>query len=131
MDPVLEKYFNKIIHVYKKENTMQEAKFDLFAALEESANDEAFIYRCGYYIVNKNCNKNLSLKVKDTCYTIYLNALLKIEVMEFGDIQFFEVYKMRDLTDGQIQMIKQYINNIEDVRKDYVKKIMNMEFACL
>lgn len=129
MGPVLEKYFNCIINTYKKKTLQADNKFDLFAALNESANEEAFIYRCGYYIVNKYCNKNLDLKVQDTFYTIYLNALLKVDVMKMGDLDFFEVYKLRDLTDGQIRVIEKRINNIEDVRKDYVKKIMDIEHA--
>ena len=47
--------------------------------------------------------------------------------MKFGDIEFFEVYKLRNLSDKQIRTIERRINNIEDVRKDYVKNIMNLE----
>lgn len=123
MDPVLEKYFDCILNEYKKETLPEENKFDLFAALNESQNEEAFIYICGYYIVNKYCNRNLDLKVKDTFYTIYLNALLKFNVMKFGDIEFFDVYKIRDLTESQILDIKKLTNNIEDIRKGLIKKI--------
>lgn len=112
---------------YKKEGLPEGNKFDLFAAIKEEANEEAFIYRSGYYIVNKYCNQNLELKVIDSFYTIYLNALLKFDVMKLGDIEFFEVYKLRNLSDKQIRTIERRINNIEDVRKDYVKNIMNLE----
>lgn len=127
MEHKLEKYYDCIMDAYKKEGLPEGNKFDLFAAIKEEANEEAFIYRSGYYIVNKYCNKNLDLKVKDTFYTIYLNALLKFDVKKLGEIEFFEVYKLRDLTDEQIRTIKRRINNIEDVRKDYLKDIMNME----
>ena len=127
MEHKLEKYYDCIMDAYKKECLPECNKFDLFAAIKEEANEEAFIYRSGYYIVNKYCNKNLDLKVKDTFYTIYLNALLKFDVKKLGEIEFFEVYKLRDLTDEQIRTIKRRINNIEDVRKDYLKDIMNME----
>lgn len=131
MEHKLEKYYDCIMDAYKKEGLPEDNKFDLFAAIKEGANEEAFIYRNGYYIVNKYCNKNLDLRVKDTFYTIYLNALLKFDVMKLGDIEFFEVYKLMDLSNKQIRTIERHINNIEDVRKDYVNKIMNMEFVCL
>ena len=127
MEHKLEKYYDCIMDAYKKEGLPEGNKFDLFAAIKEEANEEAFIYRSGYYIVNKYCNQNLELKVIDSFYTIYLNALLKFDVMKFGDIEFFEVYKLRNLSDKQIQTIERRINNIEDVRKDYVKNIMNLE----
>ena len=127
MEHKLEKYYDCIMDAYKKEGLPEGNKFDLFAAIKEEANEEAFIYRSGYYIVNKYCNQNLELKVIDSFYTIYLNALLKFDVMKLGDIEFFEVYKLRDLTDEQIRTIERRINNIEDVRKDYVKNIMNLE----
>ena len=127
MEHKLEKYYDCIMDAYKKEGLPEGNKFDLFAAIKEEANEEAFIYRSGYYIVNKYCNQNLELKVIDSFYTIYLNALLKFDVMKFGDIEFFEVYKLRNLSDKQIQTIERRINNIEDVRKDYLKDIMNME----
>ena len=127
MEYKLEKYYDCIMDAYKKEGLPEGNKFDLFAAIKEEANEEAFIYRSGYYIVNKYCNQNLELKVIDSFYTIYLNALLKFDVMKFGDIEFFEVYKLRNLSDKQIQTIERRINNIEDVRKDYVKNIMNLE----
>lgn len=127
MEHKLEKYYDCIMDAYKKEGLPEGNKFDLFAAIKEEANEEAFIYRSGYYIVNKYCNQNLELKVIDSFYTIYLNALLKFDVMKLGDIEFFEVYKLRNLSDKQIQTIERRINNIEDVRKDYVKNIMNLE----
>ena len=127
MEYKLEKYYDCIMDAYKKEGLPEGNKFDLFAAIKEEANEEAFIYRSGYYIVNKYCNQNLELKVIDSFYTIYLNALLKFDVMKLGDIEFFEVYKLRNLSDKQIQTIERRINNIEDVRKDYVKNIMNLE----
>ena len=127
MEHKLEKYYDCIMDAYKKEGLPEGNKFDLFAAIKEEANEEAFIYRSGYYIVNKYCNQNLKLKVIDSFYTIYLNALLKFDVMKLGDIEFFEVYKLRNLSDKQIQTIERRINNIEDVRKDYVKNIMNLE----
>ena len=127
MEHKLEKYYDCIMDAYKKEGLPEGNKFDLFAAIKEEANEEAFIYRSGYYIVNKYCNQNLELKVIDSFYTIYLNALLKFDVMKLGDIEFFEVYKLRNLSDKQIQTIERRINNIEDVRKDYLKDIMNME----
>ena len=126
MEYKLEKYYDCIMDAYKKEGLPEGNKFDLFAAKNEEANEEAFIYRSGYYIVKKYCNKNLDLKVMDTFYTIYLNALLKFDVMKLGDIEFFEVYKLRDLTNEQIRMIQKRINNIEDVKKEYVWRIMNM-----
>ena len=127
MEHKLEKYYDCIMDAYKKEGLPEGNKFDLFAAIKEEANEEAFIYRSGYYIVNKYCNQNLELKVIDSFYTIYLNALLKFDVMKLGDIEFFEVYKLRYLSDKQIRTIERRINNIEDVRKDYVKNIMNLE----
>lgn len=127
MEHKLEKYYDCIMDAYKKEGLPEGNKFDLFAAIKEEANEEAFIYRSGYYIVNKYCNQNLELKVIDSFYTIYLNALLKFDVMKLGDIEFFEVYKLRNLSDKQIRTIERRINNIEDVRKDYVKNIMNLE----
>ena len=126
MEHKLEKYYDCIMDAYKKEGLPEGNKFDLFAAIKEEANEEAFIYRSGYYIVNKYCNQHLELKVIDSFYTIYLNALLKFDVMKFGDIEFFEVYKLRDLTNEQIRMIQKRINNIEDVKKEYVWRIMNM-----
>lgn len=131
MDRIQEKYFDRIIEAYQKEDLQADNRFDLFAALNEASNEDAFIYRGGYYIVNKYCNRNLDLKVTDTFYSIYLNALLKFDVMKLGGIEFFEVYKLMDLSNEQIRTIERHINNMEDVRKDYVNKIMNMEFVCL
>ena len=94
MEHKLEKYYDCIMDAYKKEGLPEGNKFDLFAAIKEEANEEAFIYRSGYYIVNKYCNQNLELKVIDSFYTIYLNALLKFDVMKLG---FDELFDRTDL----------------------------------
>lgn len=124
MDRIQEKYFDRIIEAYKKENSQANNQFDLFAALNEASNEEAFIYRGGYYIVNKYCNRNLDLKVTDTFYSIYLGALIKFDVMKLGSIEFFEVYKLKDLTGEQIRGIEHRINNVEDIRKEQVERIL-------
>lgn len=124
MDRIQEKYFDRIIEAYQKENSQADNQFDLFAALNEASNEEAFIYRGGYYIVNKYCNRNLDLKVTDTFYSIYLGALIKFDVMKLGSIEFFEVYKLKDLTGEQIRGIEHRINNVEDIRKEQVEKIL-------
>ena len=124
MDRIQEKYFDRIIEAYQKENLQADNQFDLFAALNEASNEEAFIYRGGYYIVNKYCNRNLDLKVTDTFYSIYLGALIKFDVMKLGSIEFFEVYKLKDLTGEQIRGIEHRINNVEDIRKEQVEKIL-------
>ena len=124
MDRIQEKYFDRIIEEYKKENSQADNQFDLFAALNEASNEEAFIYRGGYYIVNKYCNRNLDLKVTDTFYSIYLGALIKFDVMKLGSIEFFEVYKIKDLTGEQIRGIEHRINNVEDIRKEQVERIL-------
>lgn len=124
MDRIQEKYFDRIIEAYQKENLQADNQFDLFAALNEASNEEAFIYRGGYYIVNKYCNRNLDLKVTDTFYSIYLGALMKFDVMKLGNIEFFEVYKLRDLTGEQIRDIEYRINNVEDIRKGQVERIL-------
>lgn len=124
MDRIQEKYFDRIIEAYQKENSQADNRFDLFAALNEASNEEAFIYRGGYYIVNKYCNRNLDLKVTDTFYSIYLNALLKFDVMKLGGIEFFEVYKLRDLTGEQIRDIERRINNVEDIGKGQAERIL-------
>ncbi|MBQ8039800.1 MAG: hypothetical protein IJ274_08040 [Lachnospiraceae bacterium] len=124
MDRIQEKYFDRIIEAYQKENLQADNRFDLFAALNEASNEEAFIYRGGYYIVNKYCNRNLDLKVTDTFYSIYLNALLKFDVMKLGGIEFFEVYKLRDLTGEQIRDIERRINNVEDIGKGQAERIL-------
>lgn len=124
MDRIQEKYFDRIIEAYQKENLQADNQFDLFAALNEASNEEAFIYRGGYYIVNKYCNRNLDLKVTDTFYSIYLGALIKFDVMKLGSIEFFEVYKLKDLTREQIRGIEHRINNVEDIRKEQVERIL-------
>lgn len=124
MDRIQEKYFDRIIEAYQKENLQADNQFDLFAALNEASNEEAFIYRGGYYIVNKYCNRNLDLKVTDTFYSIYLGALIKFDVMKLGSIEFFEVYKIKDLTGEQIRGIEHRINNVEDIRKEQVERIL-------
>ena len=124
MDRIQEKYFDRIIKAYQKEDLQADNKFDLFGALNEASNEEAFIYRGGYYIVNKCCNRNLNLKVIDTFYSIYLDALLKFDVMKLGSIEFFEVYKLRDLTGEQIRSIERYMNNVEDIRKGELERIL-------
>ena len=124
MDRIQEKYFDRIIEAYQKENLQADNQFDLFAALNEASNEEAFIYRGGYYIVNKYCNRNLDLKVTDTFYSIYLGALIKFDVMKLGSIEFFEVYKLKDLTGEQIRGLEHRINNVEDIRKEQVEKIL-------
>lgn len=124
MDRIQEKYFDRIIEAYQKENLQADNQFDLFAALNEASNEEAFIYRGGYYIVNKCCNRNLDLKVTDTFYSIYLGALIKFDVMKLGSIEFFEVYKIKDLTGEQIRGIEHRINNVEDIRKEQVERIL-------
>ena len=124
MDRIQEKYFDRIIEAYQKEDLQADNKFDLFGALNEASNEEAFIYRGGYYIVNKCCNRNLNLKVIDTFYSIYFDALLKFDVMKLGSIEFFEVYKIKDLTGEQIRRIKYRINNVEDIRKEQAARIL-------
>ena len=124
MDRIQEKYFDRIIEAYQKEDLQADNKFDLFGALNEASNEEAFIYRGGYYIVNKCCNRNLNLKVIDTFYSIYFDALLKFDVMKLGSIEFFEVYKLRDLTGEQIRSIERYMNNVEDIRKGELERIL-------
>ena len=124
MDRMQEKYFDRIIEAYQKEDLQADNRFDLFAALNEASNKDAFIYRGGYYIVNKYCNRNLDLKVTDTFYSIYLNALLKFDVMKLGGIEFFEVYKLRDLTGEQIRDIERRINNVEDIGKGRAERIL-------
>ena len=124
MDRIQEKYFDRIIEAYQKENLQADNQFDLFAALNEASNEEAFIYRGGFYIVNKYCNRNLDLKVTDTFYSIYLGALIKFDVMKLGSIEFFEVYKLKDLTGEQIRGIEHRINNVEDIRKEQVERIL-------
>lgn len=124
MDRIQEKYFDRIIEAYQKEDLQADNQFDLFAALNEASNEDAFIYRGGYYIVNKYCNRNLDLKVTDTFYSIYLNALLKFDVMKLGGIEFFEVYKLRDLTGEQIRDIERRINNVEDIGKGQAERIL-------
>ena len=124
MDRIQEKYFDRIIEAYQKEDLQADNRFDLFAALNEASNEDAFIYRGGYYIVNKYCNRNLDLKVTDTFYSIYLNALLKFDVMKLGGIEFFEVYKLRDLTGEQIRDIERRINNVEDIGKGQAERIL-------
>ena len=124
MDRIQEKYFDRIIEAYQKEDLQADNKFDLFGALNEASNEEAFIYRGGYYIVNKCCNRNLNLKVIDTFYSIYFDALLKFDVMKLGSIEFFEVYKIKDLSGEQIRRIKYRINNVEDIRKEQAARIL-------
>ena len=123
MDRIQEKYLDRIIEAYQKEDLQADNKFDLFGALNE-ASEEAFIYRGGYYIVNKCCNRNLNLKVIDTFYSIHFDALLKFDVMKLGSIEFFEVYKIKDLTGEQIRRIKYRINNVEDIRKEQAARIL-------
>lgn len=124
MDRIQEKYFDRIIEAYQKEDLQADNKFDLFGALNEASNEEAFIYRGGYYIVNKCCNRNLNLKVIDTFYSIYFDALLKFDVMKLGSIEFFEVYKLKDLTGEQIRGMEYRINNVEDIRKEQAARIL-------
>jgi len=101
-------------------------KFDLFAYVEER-NPEACIYRCGYYIVNKYCNVSNTLKTQDIFYTILDNMLLKVEMKENNNIQFFDIYRLRDFNPEQIQKIGLLTLNLEDLREDLIDSIMNIE----
>lgn len=101
--------------------------FDLFAELNQKENPDAFIYRCGYYIINKRTNKNKEGNKKDVFHTIYLNALLKVVVIEYNNTEYFNVYKMRDLTDAQINDISIFALDDEDINEGDIEQIMNIE----
>lgn len=62
--------------------------FDLFEYLGHPQNPDAFIYRCGYYIINQYCNQNTFPRTDDSFYTVLDNMLLKFDLMQSGDIQF-------------------------------------------
>ena len=101
--------------------------FDLFKYLNEKNNDEAFIYRCGYYIVNKNCNVYYGHKINDTFYTIFDNLLLKFDMIEKNDTQYFNIFKLRNLTALQIDTISCLTIDLEDINEDLLDIIMNIE----
>lgn len=102
-------------------------KFDLFAYLDQKENKETFIYRCGYYIVNKNCNITKRYHVKDIFYSVFQNLFLKFEVMEKNDIQYFNVYKLRNLTEFEVQKTYCITCDLEDIDNCYIDIIMNIE----
>lgn len=101
--------------------------FDLFVYLKQSQNPEAFIYRCGYYIINRNCNKYVLPHINDSFYTILDNMLLKFEMTESDDNQFFNVYKLRNFTDEQIKKLSCFTIDLEDLDSDYIPLAMNIE----
>ena len=102
-------------------------KFDLFNHLGQANNPEAFIYRCGYYIINQYCNQNTSAQITDSFYTIFDKMLLKFDMIQSGDIQFFNIYKIRDLTDEQILKISCFTIDLEDLDCDLIPEIIDIE----
>ena len=68
-------------------------RFELFEYLGKRNDKEATIYRCGYYIVNRYCNKVESGSVSDTFYTIYDKIFLKIDVLLKEHRQYFKTGK--------------------------------------
>lgn len=63
----------------------------------------------------------------DSFYSIFDNMLLKFDMSLFEDIQFFTVYKIRDLTDEQIQKVSCFTLDLEDVNTELLPIIMDIE----
>ena len=53
--------------------------------------------------------------------------LLKFDMMQSGDIQFFNIYKLRDLTDEQILKISCFTLDLEDLDSDLIPEIIDIE----
>ena len=53
--------------------------------------------------------------------------LLKFEMTESDDNQFFNVYKLRNFTDEQIKKLSCFTIDLEDLDSDYIPLAMNIE----
>ena len=102
-------------------------RFELFEYLGKRNDKEATIYRCGYYIVNRYCNKVESGSVSDTFYTIYDKIFLKIDGLLKENRQYFNVYRMKILSDNQLEKIECITNYLEDISEELVEAIMNID----
>ena len=102
-------------------------RFELFEYLGKRNDEEATVYRCGYYIVNRYCNKTKSGLIKDTFYTIYDNIFLKIDVLLKDNKQYFNMYNMKVLSEEHIEKIECFTNYLEDISEELVEAIMNID----
>ena len=69
----------------------------------------------------------ITTEPQDIFYTILDNMLLKVEMKENNNIQFFDIYRLRDFNHEQIQKIGLLTLDLEDLREDLIDSIMNIE----
>ena len=48
-------------------------------------------------------------------------------VIQNGDTEYFNIYKMRDLTDEQISNINMFALDREDIQEEDLEQVMNIE----
>ena len=102
-------------------------KFDLFTYLGQASDPEATTYQCGYYVINKYTNKIKTNKINDIFYTFIDNTLLRFEMAQYGDIQYFTVYEVKTFKDKDWFKIDSLILSREDIDAEIIPILLNLD----
>lgn len=102
-------------------------RFDLFEYLGQKDNEEATIYKCGYYVINKHTNKLDTEKAADTFYTFIDNTLLKFDMIKMDGKQYFNVYEIKTFQEDDWVKIDSLIARNEDVDECMIDRLLDLE----
>ena len=102
-------------------------KFDLFGYLGQKDNEEATTYQCGYYVINKYTNKIETSKINDLFYTFIDNTLLRFEMAQYGDTQYFTVYEVKTFKDKDWFKINSLILSREDIDAEIIPILLDLD----
>ena len=85
------------------------------------------MHQCGYYVINKHTNKIETSKINDLFYTFIDNTLLRFEMTQYGDTQYFTVYEVKTFKDKDWFKINSLIISREDIDAEIIPILLDLD----